>query len=67
MADAAPAGRRATAPGTAEPDLDKVEKAFVDGFLAATDPTSFLRLARVPFEMAADGAGLRCCGSRSMR
>ena len=42
-----------------EPDLDKVEKAFVDSFLAATDPTSFLRLARVPFEMTADGVSLR--------
>ena len=42
-----------------EPDLDKVEKAFVDGFLAATDPTSFLRLARVPFEMSVNDASLR--------
>ena len=42
-----------------EPDLDKVEKAFVDGFLAATDPTSFLRLARVPFEISVNGASLR--------
>jgi hypothetical protein len=31
----------------------------VEGFLATTDATSFLRLARVPFEgTAADGAGL---------
>ena len=52
-----PAG--ATAPAPVEPDLDKVEQAFVDGFLAATDPTSFLRLARVPFEMAAGDASLR--------
>jgi hypothetical protein len=42
-----------------EPDLDKVEKAFVDGFLAATDPTSFLRLARVPFELKMGDADLR--------
>ena len=42
-----------------EPDLDKVEKAFVEGFLAATDPTSFLRLARIPFEMPDEGASLR--------
>ncbi|MBV9559434.1 MAG: hypothetical protein JOY90_03080 [Bradyrhizobium sp.] len=42
-----------------EPDLDKVEKAFAEGFLAAADPTSFLRLARVPFEMAVNGATLR--------
>ena len=51
-------GGAAAAPSP-EADLDKVEKAFVDGFLAATDPTSFLRLARVPFEMAANGATLR--------
>jgi hypothetical protein len=42
-----------------EPDLDLVEAAFVEGFLAASDATSFLRLARVPFEgTAADGASL---------
>jgi hypothetical protein len=42
-----------------EADLDLVEAAFVDGFLLAGDPTSFLRLARVPFEgIAADGAKL---------
>ncbi|MDQ0349440.1 hypothetical protein [Ancylobacter vacuolatus] len=34
----------------AEPDLDLVEKAFVEGFASASDPTSFLRLARVPFD-----------------
>jgi hypothetical protein len=49
----------AAATPAVEPDLDKVEKAFVDGFLAATDPTSFLRLARVPFEMTANGTTLR--------
>jgi len=43
----------------AEPDLDKVEAAFIDGFIAAPDPFSFLRLGRIPFEMiAADGARL---------
>lgn len=43
-----------------EPDLDKVETAFVDGFIAAPDPTSFLRLAHVPFEfIATDGASLK--------
>jgi hypothetical protein len=42
-----------------EPDLDKVEAAFVDGFIAAPDPTSFLRLARIPFEMAVGGASLK--------
>ena len=44
-------------PGGSEPrgevsDLDLVEAAFVEGFLAAGDPTSFLRLARVPFQGA---------------
>ncbi len=43
----------------AEPDLDKVEAAFVDGFLAAPDPTSFLRLARIPFEFADGGLSLK--------
>ncbi len=33
-----------------EPDLDLVEKAFVESFASASDPTSFLRLARVPFD-----------------
>ncbi len=42
-----------------EPDLDKVEAAFVDGFIAAPDPTSFLRLARIPFEILRDGASLK--------
>ena len=42
-----------------EPDLDLVEAAFMEGFLHASDVTSFLRLARVPFEaVAADGARL---------
>jgi len=42
-----------------EPDLDLVESAFVEGFAAATDPTSFLRLACVPFEATApDGTKL---------
>jgi len=40
-------------------DLDLVEAAFVEGFIAASDPTSFLRLARVPFRATApDGAKL---------
>jgi hypothetical protein len=30
-------------------DLDLVEAAFAEGFLAASDPTSFLRLAGAPF------------------
>lgn len=42
-----------------EPDFDLVEKAFVEAFGGASDPTSFLRLAQVPFEAAAaDGAKL---------
>jgi len=42
-----------------ETDLDLVEAAFVEGFLGASDTTSFLRLARVPFERTAvDGAKL---------
>ena len=36
------------APAT-EPDFDLVEASFVEGFWAASDPTSFLRLAGVPF------------------
>jgi len=43
----------------AEPDLDKVETAFVEGFFAAADPTSFLRLARIPFEIAQGGTSLK--------
>ncbi len=46
-------------PPAAEPYLDKVEAAFIDGFIDAPDPVSFLRLGRIPFEMiAADGARL---------
>ena len=41
-----------------EPDLDLVEVAFVDGFSVSKDPTSFLRLARIPFE-AVDAAGTK--------
>jgi len=42
-----------------EPDLDLVETAFVEAFAGAPDPTSFLRLAQVPFEATApDGARL---------
>ena len=42
-----------------EPDLDLVESAFVEGFAVTTDPTSFLRLACVPFQATApDGTKL---------
>src|SRR5258708_3252235 len=55
--DEAPAGGEGRS--RPETDLDLVEAAFVEGFLAANDATSFLRLARVPFEAtAADGAKL---------
>jgi hypothetical protein len=43
-----------------EPDLDLVEAAFVTGFANAPDPTSFLRLARIPFAgQTADGNVLK--------
>jgi hypothetical protein len=42
----------------AEPDLDLVEAAFVEGFEQASDPTSFLRLARVPFVTERSGRRL---------
>ena len=54
-----PEGEGANPAAAAEPDLDKVEAAFVDGFIAAPDPTSFLRLARVPFEIFRDGGSLK--------
>ena len=42
-----------------EPDLDLVEAAFAEGFSDSSDPTSFLRLAHIPFEaVAGDGAKL---------
>ena len=41
-----------------EPDLDLVEKAFVESFSTASDPTSFLRVARIPFE-ATEASGRR--------
>jgi hypothetical protein len=42
-----------------EPDFDLVEQAFADTFPRAADPTSFLRLAGIPFTgRAADGRTL---------
>ena len=41
-----------------EPDLDLVESVFIQGFTAASDPTSFLRLARIPFVTEREGARL---------
>jgi hypothetical protein len=32
-----------------ERDLDLVEQSFIDGFVRTLDPTSFLRLASIPF------------------
>ena len=43
-------GAPAPDPDHGEADLDLVETAFVDAFAMAADPTSFLRLARVPFD-----------------
>jgi hypothetical protein len=34
-----------------EVDLDKVESVFVESFLTASDQASFVRLARIPFEV----------------
>ena len=43
-----------------EPDFDLVEAAFAEGFPKASDATSFLRLARIPFVARhADGRVLR--------
>jgi hypothetical protein len=57
-----PHREEAVAPETGHPretDLDLVEAAFIEGFAAATDATSFLRLAKVSFEtIAADGTKL---------
>lgn len=45
-------------------DLDLVEASFVEGFRSASDPTSFLRLAGIPFSARDDGGRtvhlLRC-------
>jgi hypothetical protein len=42
-----------------EADLDLVENAFSEGFAITSDPTSFLRLAQVPFDATgADGKRL---------
>ena len=44
-----PAGHAAPEAAPVETDLDLVETAFVEAFPTASDPTSFLRLAGVPF------------------
>lgn len=51
-------GNETAQPTQMEPDLDLVEAAFTEGFFGASDPTSFLRLAQVPFEVTADGKKL---------
>jgi hypothetical protein len=43
-----PEGAEDPTPPT-ERDLDLVEASFVEGFVRAPDPTSFLRLASIPF------------------
>jgi hypothetical protein len=53
-----PGGGESGAAHAGEPDLDLVERAFIEGFAGASDPTSFLRLAHVPFE-GVDGEGKR--------
>ena len=40
-----------------EPDLDLVEAAFAEGFATASDPTSFLRLAGIPFVAGSQDGG----------
>lgn len=52
-----PEGEGQAAPvDDSQQDFDLVETAFVEAFTAASDPTSFLRLAGVPFSGArADG------------
>jgi hypothetical protein len=47
------AGHAADGAQHGEADLDLVEIAFADAFMIAADPTSFLRLAQIPFEAKA--------------
>lgn len=53
-------GAAAPSPDEPEADFDLVEAAFAEGFATASDPTSFLRLAGVPFE-GRDAKGSRLC------
>ncbi len=49
----------AASPDAPEPDFDLVESAFAESFPTASDPTSFLRLAGIPFAgRSADGTML---------
>ena len=45
-----PAGEGAP-PAESEPDVDLVEASFREGFRAASDPVSFLRLAGIPLAL----------------
>ncbi len=53
-----PHDHRHDEPEPEEPDVDLVESAFQEGFETASDLTSFLRLARVPFGTERDGTRL---------
>jgi hypothetical protein len=55
-----PQGAAAPASDQPEADFDLVEAAFAEGFATASDPTSFLRLAGIPFE-GHDADGRRLC------
>jgi hypothetical protein len=61
-----PKGAQSPAADAPEPDFDLVEASFVEGFAAASDPTSFLRLAGVPFR-ARDDQGRALCLLRVQR
>ena len=55
-----PRGHVGAQSGAPEPDFDLVEGSFAENFPRASDPTSFLRLARIPFVgRRADGRTLR--------
>jgi hypothetical protein len=50
----------AETPDAPEPDFDLIEASFAENFPNASDPTSFLRLARIPFVgRRADGRTFR--------
>jgi len=51
-------GQQQGGDGAAVRDLDLVEASFAEGFAGCSDPTSFLRLAGIPF-VGVDAAGRR--------
>jgi hypothetical protein len=54
-----PKGSEVQVDGQPAADVDLVEQSFVEGFSTASDPTSFLRLAGIPFSATdADGKTL---------